>query len=422
MLELDLLKQSLSDVSSFKINEMIHFSSLGNAKLPIKKKEITKVYQDASKPNSNEAYSAALKFLKNDLAHDSHLYDLVSFALNTPITELFGETIISNKLKLSELLGRYSNEIDAGEFWELTWFGVLQSYFQISNFNDSTEQIRVFLESKFKKIFELSEYKPFWMTALKENQHLLSKDPCHIYALEWLHGKDDRVTRIKSDIQIPENSWFWEKLIVSCIRETTNLSDVDFKESIPKLLNSIKQHPAYLDFGLHAALARYQNCTDRTLHKDLKNFAVETWKSPRLRNVGGSKWLQIEEPIWQMVLRWVNEANLRLFFQLLKHRGVADKNRLDFWLKYINQVSWTKLVLGDDTQEYFKRNKEMTKIFENESDSFSSLDGERNLDAFIIQIGDYLIVEFSTEGGCYIYKNGENTFDPNAIKLKSSKT
>ena len=36
-----------------------------------------------------------------------------------------------------------------------------------------------------------------------------------------------------------------------------------------------------------------------------------------------------------------------------------------------------------------------------------------------MEIGNYLIVEFSTEGGCYIYKNGENTFDSNASKLNS---
>ena len=58
-----------------------------------------------------------------------------------------------------------------------------------------------------------------------------------------------------------------------------------------------------------------------------------------------------------MVLGWVNEANLRLFFQILKQRGIADKDRLDFWLKYINQVSWTKLVLGDETDNYLRRNK-----------------------------------------------------------------
>ena len=33
---------------------------------------------------------------------------------------------------------------------------------------------------------------------------------------------------------------------------------------------------------------------------------------------------------------------------------------------------------------------------------------------------NYLIVEFSTEGGCYIYKEGSNSFDPNADFLDPS--
>jgi len=121
-----------------------------------------------------------------------------------------------------------------------------------------------------------------------------------------------------------------------------------------------------------------------------------------------------------MVLGWVNEANLRLFFQILKKRGIADKDRLDFWLKYINQVSWTKLVLGDETDSYLRRNKGLADLYEKEKDSFSRLLSKGNLDAFIMKIQNYLIVEFSTEGGCYIYKDGTNTFDPDAGFLDPS--
>ncbi len=420
MLEIEELRSRLSFISDSKIKELNHSFLIHEAKLPTKKEEIIKNYQDAAKPNADEAYTAAFKFMDGSLSHDSHLYDIIAFALNKPITELSGMTVVSNESKLSELLTRYNNEIDVGEFWELSWFGVLQAYFQVSVLDNSAEQMRLFLESNFQKIYDSSDHKPFWMEALNKNLHLLSKNPCLTYAREWLNGRDDRVNQIKSDIRIPENSWFWNELIVSCIQDTTNLDDMDFKEAIPKLLNFLKQHHGNLDSGLVKTLKRYQNCSDKTLNKELKDLSVELWKSPRLRNIGGSKWLQVEESTWKMVLGWVNEANLRLFFQLLKQRGVADKNRLDFWLKYINQVRWTKLVLGDDTHEYFKSNRELSKIFENEKDSFSSLEGKRDLDAFIMEIGNYLIVEFSTEGGCYIYKNGENTFDINASKLNSS--
>ena len=382
MLEIEELRSRLSFISASKINELNQSFLLYEAELPLKKDEIIKNYQDAAKPNEDEAYAAAFKFLAGSHSQDSQLYDLIAFALNKPITELSGMTVISNEPKLSELLTQYSSDIDIGEFWELSWFGILQAYFQIPALDNAAEKIRLFLESKFIKIYESSDHKPFWMEALNKNLHLLSKNPCLTYAKEWLDGRDDRVNQIKSDIQIPEKSWFWNELVISCIQETINLSDTSFKESIPKLLNFIKQHPVYLDFGLLKTLERYQNCSDKTLNKELKDLSVELWKSPRLRNIGGSKWLQVEESTWKMVLGWVNEANLRLFFQLLKQRGVADKNRLDFWLKYINQVHWTKLVLGDDTHEYFKNNRELSKIFENEKDSFSSLEGKRDLDAF----------------------------------------
>jgi hypothetical protein len=420
MLEIENLKNSLLNFSNSKVKELTNYISVHEAQLPMKVQEIISVYEDSTKPKVEDAYEAAHKFLKGELDLNAYLYDIVAFALNQPIAELSGATVVSNEGKLSELLERYSNEINSGDFWELTYLGVLQSYFQISNFNNSLEKIRNFLDVNFKKIYQSSNHKPLWMIAVNENQHLLSTEPCLMYADEWLKGEDERVKKIKSDIKIPENSWFWTKLVCSCVEETTKLDDISFKESIPKLLNFIKQHPIYVDDGLLATLKRYNQCSDNVLNKELKDFSVELWKNPRLRNVGGSKWLRIEDSIWQMVLGWVNEANLRLFFQLLKQGGVADKSRLDFWLKYINQVSWTKLVIGSNTHQYFNQNKEMSKIFENEKESFSKLEGENSLDVFIMKIQNYLIVEFSTEGGCYIYKDGENTFDPEAKKLNAS--
>lgn len=420
MLVLESLKQCLLNESSKKLNELMRVLSSHKWHLPTKGKEIGDIYKQVAQQKSREAYEAAYKYLVGDLDLAPHDYDLIAFALCEPIIELAGRKVVSDEKKLSELLSRYSKEIDQGEFWELTCLGVLQSYFQISDADDALDVLREFLRSKFKRIYESCDFKPVWMEALNENQHLLSKDPCAIYAMEWLNGNDDRVSQIKSEIKIPENSWFWKELFLSCVKETTRLNDSSFKESIPKLLTFLRQHPAQIDDGLKFTLERYQKCSENAVDNELKDFAVEQWHSPRLRAAAGSKWRHVEDSTWKMVLGWVNEANLRLFFQILKRRGIADKDRLDFWLKYINQVSWTKLILGDETDSYLRRNKGLADLYEKEKDSFSRLLSKGNLDAFIMKIQNYLIVEFSTEGGCYIYKDGTNTFDPDADFLDPS--
>jgi hypothetical protein len=122
-----------------------------------------------------------------------------------------------------------------------------------------------------------------------------------------------------------------------------------------------------------------------------------------------------------MVLAWVQEANLRLFFELLKRRGVPDPHgRLDFWMQFINQITFTRLVLGFDMRRYLNHHPEWKEHFKNDSESYASLSGtnaETSLDAFIMEISGHLIVEFNPHGGCYIYKKGENTFDVHAPAL-----
>jgi hypothetical protein len=175
---------------------------------------------------------------------------------------------------------------------------------------------------------------------------------------------------------------------------------------------------------LRALLDRYKACADNKVHKDLKDFALAVWKSPKLRNTGASKWIHVSDSTWRMVLTWVQEANLRLFFELLKRRGVPDPHgRLDFWLQYINQITFTRLVLGDDMRRYLNSHSEWKEHFKNDVDSFANLTGARsesNLDAFIMEINGHLIVEFNPHGGCYIYRKDENTFNVNATNLDAS--
>ena len=115
---------------------------------------------------------------------------------------------------------------------------------------------------------------------------------------------------------------------------------------------------------------------------------------------------------------------LRLFFELLKRRGVPDPHgRLDFWMKYINQISFTRLILGDDMRRYLNTHLELKEHFKNDIESFANLTGakgEASLDAFIMEISGHFIVEFNPHGGCYVYKKGQNTFNVNSTSLDAS--
>lgn len=429
---IDSLKSSLDNLNISLKADFQREKDNDYPKLKKAHKVITDEFTFILKPKEAIAYSAARLYLEDKLEDDNGEFDIISFVLTKPITELGGASVASSKEKLKNILNKYSDEFEKNKIDPIFWFGVFQSYFQAnklnhkseSDFSDSQRSIRDFLNKTWPSVKRNASFITNWMKSIDVNQHLLTNSPCDIYGAEWLLGNDSRVKQIKLDLQIPDKSWFWEEFFKSCLRSALTQSDDKFKQSIPLIISLLTRHPSYLDNGLRALLDRYRASSDRRVNKQLKDFSLEVWKSPKLRNTGASKWIHISEPAWRMVLTWVQEENLRLFFELLKRRGVPDPHgRLDFWMQYINQITFTRLVLGDDMRRYLNSHPEWKEHFKNDVDSFANLTGQKgesNLDAFIMEIGGYLIVEFNPHGGCYIYKEGENKFNVNAFSLDAS--
>jgi hypothetical protein len=251
------------------------------------------------------------------------------------------------------------------------------------------------------------------MKAIDENIELLGKNPCDQFAKQWFDGREDLVLKISGDLQISSNSWFWERLFVTCLQNVLNFDEFGFKKAIPKLLELFDKHKIYRDKGLCAVLDRYAICSDTSVNEILKEYALDLWASPEGHELAGSKWKFVGKPALAMVLNWVHETNLRLFFKLLKERGHADDERLNFWLKFIPQVKSSRLALGPTSQRLVESRADYKKVFKRDGHAYSQLREDQNPgnDAFLMTIGNCLIVDFSIGGGCYVYKHGENQFN-----------
>lgn len=427
----NLLKNSLADLNSAFQQELKSTRLPDYPKLSKIHKKITDEFTFILKPKDDIAYAAARSFLDGSLGGDVGDFEIISFALTKPISELGGISVASDVAKLRSLLDRYESEFEEDKIDAIFWFGVFQSYFQAQKihysddiFYNSQRNIRKFLVKTWPYVKKNATFTTNWMKSIEANQHLLAESPCEVYGAEWLSGSEVRVKQIKQELHIPDTSWFWEEFFKSCLKASLSQSDSKFKQAIPLILSLLRRHPSYLDNGLRALLDRYRASSDISIHRDLKDFALEFWNNPKLRNSGASKWIHIPEPTWRMVLTWVQEANLKLFFDLLKRRGVPDPHgRLDFWMQYINQITFTRLVLGKDMRDYLDDHPELKEHFKNDVESFANLlgaKGESSLDAFIMEISGHLIVEFNPKGGCYIYQKGENTFNVNAFSLNAS--
>jgi hypothetical protein len=261
---------------------------------------------------------------------------------------------------------------------------------------------------------------------LREENQLLSDNPVDKYASDYSAGNTENIKALAENLGIPASSWFWQELILGAVRHATQASDDKFRDQILMLIELVKSAPVYRDKAVSEILNRYYKCSSRTVHPELRDFVIHStvWKNPKLKAAGiATAWNQVPEPVWRMVMGWVNERNLKDFFDVLAARRHADHGRLKFWSRYMNQISWTRLVFGSETIWQKNHNAGIRALLESEEGTYAVLQGtpDKELDAFLMQIGDYIFVEFSKTGnGAYAYRASDLVFNLYADKYAGS--
>jgi hypothetical protein len=141
------------------------------------------------------------------------------------------------------------------------------------------------------------------------------------------------------------------------------------------------------------------------------------WGSPQIKT-SKSTWLfNVSTDVHNMVLRWFAKDDLEHFFKLLKYDGAVDQRRLNFWLEYVDHISFTRIVLGRDALYDNSVNFRDFRAV-NKGRLSELLSATSNNNAFIMRIQDYWFVEFTETGNaCYIYSNEFIPFNPESIRL-----
>jgi hypothetical protein len=170
---------------------------------------------------------------------------------------------------------------------------------------------------------------------------------------------------------------------------------------------------------LAALLTRYCQSSRRDEpHEQLKNESFKRWGNPQL--VGSAKWGMVDSPVQAMVLRWFAKEDLEHFFSLLQGEGQVDKQRLVYWLRFVDQISYTRILLGPDA--LVDSRAEFRNFRAKNTGRYGCLTGgPRHNNAFIMRINDQLFVEFSGTGNaCYAYGEKRVPFNPQAPYLDTN--
>lgn len=387
-------------------------------------KEAERIFQGyaSAKPSKEDAYAAAREFVRGRPL-DSWQRDLVAAALADPISEQGGITPLGYK-RFPELLSVYEVEAKRGDLWRLTWHGLLFSYF---NYEPSQSQdpsarlgwkaLRAFLERTWPLVDRDAKETiiPDWVGVLRREATVLSAQPAQKYAQDYLTENTEPVDRLAADLGIPPSSWFWHALVLEAVRSATDKSDSEFRALLPRLIQLIEGKPAFRDDAIELILIRFHACKDSTPDDRLRDYVVSpsVWKNPKLRDAGiATAWNRVPDPVWMMVLGWVNKRNLKDFFDILAARNQADEGRLAFWSNYLEQITWTRLVFSAETMQLKNRNPAIRDLIAREQGAYAALTAKRDVDAFMMKIGNFIIIEFSRKpNACYVYSESTLPFE-----------
>lgn len=300
----------------------------------------------------------------------------------------------------------------------LLWLGLLDAYFRYdpetclsgkANWQRLQSWLKNDLDNLLRRTNPNLRDCLAWLKTLENERGLLhASDQVKPYAAEALQGKLERLDRIKVDLDIPPTSWFWRELVLAQIREATTLSDDDFKAALQPLAQLLKEHKLLWDDGLKHLLTRYHACQDHATHESLKALALEAWQSPQISSHG--KWGHVTPAVKEMVSQWLVLEDLQDFFELLAADGAADQRRLNFWLRYIKQISFSHIALGNHL--WLSRDRDWIEFRQKKKGRISRLDGGGgSKNAFIMKIGAYYFVEFGEMGdACYGYPENNVPF------------
>ncbi|EOI1367447.1 type I Zorya anti-phage system protein ZorC [Serratia marcescens] len=302
------------------------------------------------------------------------------------------------------------------------WAALCSSYFAYKNPSPETNPhwcvLRGYIAQGYLVVKATMRREKSWTKIIDFYNDIFTPQAGDVISRQLLAGESNSLSSLEKIAQIPDSSWLWKRIFTVLLAQLDTLDDPQFLDKISWLLGLAAQWVRFRDDIMSAILTRYYHSIYRDQsHSALKQAALEYWDNPQLKSQQ-NKWHQyVSEPVAAMVRGWLAKQDLMHFFELLRGNGDVDQARLHYWLRFANQMGFTRIVMGPDAWQ--DRGSDFVKFREENKGRLSYLRGGRSLDnAMIMQINDYLFVEFSGTGNAmYAYRIGHAPFNPESRTL-----
>lgn len=303
------------------------------------------------------------------------------------------------------------------------WLALCFSYFGYESgnpdLNANWRRLRADVELGFESVRGQQKREKEWVQIVQQHQELFSEQAGARLGEQMFKGEISDLSTLQTIAQIPDSSWLWRRIFNVLLSRIFMLDDAEFSKRLADLVDIGRQHPRYMNDILSACLSRYYAADYReTPSSLLKQVALDAWGSPQIRSKQNS-WLQyVEKHVCAMVVAWFAKEDLEHFFNLLKGDAEVDQSRLHYWLRFANQMSYTRIVMGSDA--WHDSGKDFVHFREKNKGRLGKLGGASgHNNAVIMQIGNYFFVEFSGKGNaCFVYEADKSPFNPDKSQLE----
>jgi len=274
-----------------------------------------------------------------------------------------------------------------------------------------TARIRAFIASHFSVIDAL-EPRPDWVAALQSFPEVLSNDPGSRFARDWLTTGGAQFQELSRRLGLTGDCWLASDTLLSALRSATSESDSVFAGHITALLNAAAE-PRFLpvrDAIYRGVLTRYVAMRAQPVHPGLRDALVSAWKNPWLAR-NDSAWARVPDTARNLIAGWLKLDLIHQFFEVLSEDGRQDRSRFDFWRQYHQDMDDVYFALG--SRAYSSRTPDLIKLRNALDGRLLELIGtESDNNAFIMCMGDTVVVEFSKKGNAaYRYSRGQLELD-----------
>ncbi|WP_236303722.1 type I Zorya anti-phage system protein ZorC, partial [Pseudomonas lurida] len=372
-------------------------------------------------PPPQEKRRAAISKFRNVLPLNTSEWRLV-FAGLSDKSERVGPILDDNQL-YARVHKEIHHRIEKRKLSRRDWLALCFSYFGYEaatpDKNANWCLLREDVQLGFECVKGQQKREKEWVQIVQQHQELFSEQAGARLGDQMFKGEISDLSALQTIAQIPDNSWLWRRIFSVLISRIFMLDDAEFSQRLADLVDIGRQHPRYMNDILSACLSRYHLAAYREKPSSLlKHVALDNWGSPQIRSRQNS-WLQyVEKDVCAMVVAWFAKEDLEHFFNLLKGEAEVDQSRLHYWLRFANQMSYTRIVMGSDA--WHDSGRDFVHFREKNKGRLSRLvGGPGHNNAVIMQIGNYFFVEFSGTGNaCYVYQADKSPFNPDKSLLE----